>query len=263
MSTSKDILEILTELRDVQRAKYKAYRVRVTNRAIELNSGWSATLSGRKSFDKCVDPTWGVDGRPHAPFDGYLWEDPITQEIEAYGGGQYLPYADEADYISRPISESPYGFWKLRITEEMYNSLCMMKESIDILPPYKTWVNEDINVFMCEIKTNPIFLDAIKTFSDAFFTNLYEQLKLLKGGAPSGKTHVKGILRSTKVVESFYGPSIKMTVVLENGSTVYGSLPKSVSIDYRGEIEFTATFEVAENDKTHAFFKRPSQIKVI
>ncbi|AJD81908.1 hypothetical protein YenMTG1_098 [Yersinia phage vB_YenM_TG1] len=103
MSTSKDILEILTELRDVQRAKYKAYRVRVTNRAIELNSGWSATLSGRKSFDKCVDPTWGVDGRPHAPFDGYLWEDPITQEIEAYGGGQYLPYADEADYIYQDL----------------------------------------------------------------------------------------------------------------------------------------------------------------
>ena len=55
-----------------------------------------------------------------------------------------------------------------------------------------------------------------------------------------------------------------MMVVLENGATAYGSVPSSISNIERGQsVEFSATFEVSNNDKGHAFFKRPTKAKIL
>ena len=81
-----------------------------------------------------------------------------------------------------------------------------------------------------------------------------------KGDAPEGRVTVSGTVTSVKVYEDYYGVQCKMMVVLENGATVYGSLPKSIPFEYRGKVQFTATFELAKDDKTHAFYKRPSKV---
>ncbi len=55
-----------------------------------------------------------------------------------------------------------------------------------------------------------------------------------------------------------------MMVVLENGATVYGSVPASIcSVEHGQNVEFSATFEVSNNDKGHAFFKRPTKAKIL
>lgn len=88
-----------------------------------------------------------------------------------------------------------------------------------------------------------------------------EEANKIKGEAPAGKVHVTGVLTFTKVeVDPYYGPSEKMLVTLENGSTVWGTLPKALSVEMGSKVEFTATFTVS-NDFHHAFFKLPSKVK--
>lgn len=254
--------EFIDGLLESHTKSYKEHRQRIIDKANDLNSGW---LSNRRLSDslgiKTAEPTEGVDGRLHAPFDGFLWENPYTMEIEEYGGGQYLPVIGEWDDIEKPISITRNRFWKLRLTIDMYNVLAKTPW-IEVGLPYKKWNIGDVPVCMAEVKTHRKFLVAIQEYSNKVFDDIYNDLKKDKGEAPDGKQVIKGTVLRVKIYEDFYGIVSKMTVELENKSTVYGSLPKCVPLDYRGEIEFKATFEQAKDDKTHAFFKRPSSVKI-
>lgn len=65
-------------------------------------------------------------------------------------------------------------------------------------------------------------------------------------------------------VDSYYGIQFKMFVELENGSTIYGSLPSKISEAEIGDkVSFSANFTHADDDDTHAFFKRPTKAKII
>lgn len=108
--------------------------------------------------------------------------------------------------------------------------------------------------------------DAMVKAIEAAIVEAKEKVKserrAMKGEAPEGKLSVKGkivfIKRFVPLSVYDYG-SDKMLVELENKSTVFGTLPKCISDAAIGdEVEFSATFEVARDDKTHAFFKRPS-----
>lgn len=242
------------------RNAYYAHRAKVEKRAAELNAGWAKSRYGRDYLDVVVAPTWGKDDRPHAPFDGYIWENELG-EAEVYGGGQYLPYISEIERFDKPEYTGDHGWWKLRLTAGMFADISEI-DCIEIRMPYKTWDIGDKKAYMCQVRANVNILKAIQEFSASWFDDYYKSLNALKGEAPEGKVAVKGVVVSTKLYEDYYGVSAKMTVRLENGATVYGTLPNIVDINYRGEIEFKATFTHAKGDSTHAFYKRPSSVKV-
>ena len=254
--------EIITSILDENRKAHQARRAKVEKRAEELNAGWTKTLYGREGFDKVIAPTWGKDDRPHAPFDGYLWENELG-EVEAYHAGSYLPYTTELDYLDKPAYTGDHGWWKLRLTYEMFTILKNYGSPIEIQNPYKIWdIETGGKAGMCKVRAHKSIMEAIQAYSKDWFDTYYAELNLSKGEAPSGKQTVKGKVISVKDWMGEYGPVFKMMVRLENGATSYGSLPKAVPIDYRGEIEFSATFTQTMNDNTHSFFKRPSKVKV-
>lgn len=254
------LTEIINKIIEENRKARQAHRAKVEERACELNAGWTKTHYGREGFDKIVAPTWGVDDRPHAPFDGYLWENELG-EVEAYHAGSYLPYVTELDNLDKPEYTGDHGWWKLRLTQKMYEDIFEIY-GIQFKIPYKRWEMNDVNVLMVEVRAHKSILEAIQAYSKEWFDDYYAALNATKGEAPVGKLTVTGKVISVKTFEDFYGVISKMTVRLENDATVYGTLPKSVPLDYRGEITFTATFEHAKNDTTHSFFKRPSKVKI-
>lgn len=101
------------------------------------------------------------------------------------------------------------------------------------------------------------------------------------GEAPVGRQTVVGVIVGTKVKTSDFGPTLKMTVKLENGAKVWCSVPASIkpkvhsneycniflgdrrNDDNEGselkgcKISLTATFTHSDNDKSFAFGKRP------
>jgi hypothetical protein len=252
------LTQIINDLIEENRKAYQAHRAKVEKRAEELNAGWAKARYSRDGFDICVAPTWGKDDRPHAPFDGYLWENELG-EVEAYGGGQYLPYVEELDRFDKPEYTGDHGWWKLRLTFNMYLELKAFS-CIEMRKPYKTWDLGETRVGMVEVRAHKRILEAIQENSKKWFDDYYASLNASKGEAPEGKVEVSGTVVSVKTYEDYYGVVSKMMVRLENGATVYGSLPKAVPIDYRGKITFKANFTRAKDDMTHSFFKRPSSV---
>jgi hypothetical protein len=76
-----------------------------------------------------------------------------------------------------------------------------------------------------------------------------------------GKHLVRGKIVHTKVQESFYGYQAKMLVKTEQGHKLWGTLPSCVDFDYRGEVEFFATFDKGINGMS--YYKRPTKVKVL
>lgn len=256
----KTLTEIISALVEENRVARQAHRAKVEKRAEELNAGWAKTRFGREYFDKVVAPTWGKDDRPHAPFDGYLWENELG-EVEAYHAGSYLPYVTEFDSLDKPEYTGDHGWWKLRLTQAEYKELREYGYPLEVRIPYKEWKLQDgTDVVMAEVRAHKSILEAIQEHSKQVFDNIFNELNKNKGDAPEGRVTVSGTVTSVKVYEDYYGVQCKMMVVLENGATVYGSLPKSIPFEYRGKVRFTATFELAKDDKTHAFYKRPSKV---
>lgn len=255
------MLTIINNLILENRAAYQAKRTSIEEKARILNQGWATYKQDRDSFDICLDPTWGKDDRPHAPFDGYLWANELG-EVQAYGGGQYLPYVNEIEKFDKPEYTGDHGWWKLRLTLEMLNDIKAYGDPLQVKSVLKEWDLETTKAMVVEVRAHKTILKAIQEYSENWFNTYYETLKKSKGDAPEGKLIVKGKVVSVKTYEDFYGMISKMTVVMENGSTSYGTLPKSVPLDFRGDISFQAIFTQAKNDNTHSFFKNPCKVEI-
>lgn len=85
----------------------------------------------------------------------------------------------------------------------------------------------------------------------------------VKGDAPEGRVTVTGTVLSTKLVEGFYGSSLKMLMKLENNSRIWLTVPSKASINRGDTVTITASFELSKDDKSFAFGKRPSLVKVV
>lgn len=249
--------EILAQAIEARRQEYRAHRARIEARAEELNKG--AVISGyNRGLVISTEPTWGKDGRPHAPFDGYMWEDIRTGNIESYGGGQYLPYTDDFDDINKPEYTGDNGFYYIKMTEEMLQAF-EEKEYAYMFSVNKGSFYQLGGSMVTSVKlyAPKYVLTLAADYSNAEIARLKELEKLTKGEAPEGRVDITGQVVSTKVVDGYYGVSIKCLIKLENGATVWGSLPGKLHVDFRGKINMTATFERKADDSTHAYFKRP------
>lgn len=85
-----------------------------------------------------------------------------------------------------------------------------------------------------------------------------------KGDAPSGRQTVTGTVVSIKTQEGYMPgtTTLKMLVKLENNSKAWASVPSGADVQKGDTITFKATFEVSNVDKSFAFGKRPTLVKV-
>jgi hypothetical protein len=77
-----------------------------------------------------------------------------------------------------------------------------------------------------------------------------------------GRIEIRGVIVSTKSVESAYGTQFKMLVRDDRGFKVWGSIPNSILpiSELRDErIHFVATVERSRDDSKFGFFKRPTK----
>jgi hypothetical protein len=89
------------------------------------------------------------------------------------------------------------------------------------------------------------------------------------GPAPVGQQTIEGEVTSTDVRENAYGMRRVMTVRLDNGARVWGTIPRVLIDTVRDagtlmgtRVTFTATFEHSD-DETFAFFKKPLRARVV
>lgn len=222
-------------------------------------------------------PTIDRHGRLHAPCDGYEWEDVI------YQGGSYLPFPPEFyEMLEMTSGYTPKDFSSFGFSSRIKSSpteVAAIKEACGAYAEVsagKTWDNDQ--VCYCYIKTTRKGLDALLSDYQAEQERLIEEAReaekaakrALKGVAPTGRLAVRGTVLALKEVEresySYYdsGWSYKMLVELENKATVWGTVPSKISsVEIGDTIEFTAGFEQASDDDTHAFYKRPSKASII
>jgi len=77
-----------------------------------------------------------------------------------------------------------------------------------------------------------------------------------------GRQEIEGEILSTKVVENDYGVSEKMLLKLSDGRKCWGTVPsKLAKFDIGDIVSIKATISISRDDKTFAFFKRPSLSK--
>ena len=98
-----------------------------------------------------------------------------------------------------------------------------------------------------------------------------------------GRQVLVGTIRSVRVDDGFYGRQVKMTVVLDDGNIVFGTMPAGLSTDRdlvdtatghvygttndmadKGDyVQFTATVTRGKDDNHFGIIKRPSKAKVL
>ena len=84
---------------------------------------------------------------------------------------------------------------------------------------------------------------------------------------PAGRTEVHGTILSVKLVENFYGATLKMLVEDDRGFRVFGTVPSGLKYtDERlkgSSVAFTATLEPKADDPTFGFFSRPTKAHIM
>jgi len=258
INLSSLIVKLLTE----QDSRYKAIRQRV--------------IKGAEVVNNNVGPTVGTDGSLHAPFDGYHWDG------KEYQGGSYLHIPADVRELMNEMKGIMFGTRtttkyvptvKIRGNVELYkkisDELIRLREETGLglyeFSHGQTW--DDGECYLYAKSTHPVIIKALQEYANEANRLAFEEAKKNKGDAPEGRLTISGkVIKISDPDPDPYNlyPSFKMLVVLENKSTVFGSLPKGCREAEVGDfVEFTATFTRANGDSTHAWFKRPSKAKIL
>lgn len=240
-----------------------------------------------KKENEGMAPNIDTRGRLHAPCNGYRIPD-RTLELCDFRSCYDEKLFRKGEFLPNPITDDLFFFFagfsakkNFKISdriegEELINMFKELKEKqsdfpfsisfsrqwqfkgkpccyVNIESPWKSITT----LFAEQLK---IKHDEEKAIIEAAKAEEVAKKKASKGVAPVGRVQVKGTVTGFKAQESNFGTTWKMLVTLENGATVFGSIPSSISEIEKGDnVFFTATFEHDKNDETHAFFKRPSQ----
>jgi hypothetical protein len=92
-----------------------------------------------------------------------------------------------------------------------------------------------------------------------------EAAKVESGPAPEGRVVIEGTVTKLDTRENAYGTRLVMTVTLDNGARVWGTVPAAIAanVEQGSRVAFTATFERAEDDETFAYISRPTKASII
>jgi hypothetical protein len=74
---------------------------------------------------------------------------------------------------------------------------------------------------------------------------------------PVGRIPVRGVIKSTKLVQTDFGDTWKMLVELESRARVYCSIPQGCNGNIGETVHFVATFERSQKDEYFSFGSRP------
>ena len=216
-----------------------------------------------------VSPSMDCTGRLHAANDGFS-----DVSGQFYVKGQFIPIpwsAQEDAFFMIPNTKNWEKRLKLsgEILDEILENLNTELDGIE-LSTGKVFKQNDTNNAYLYIKASSqgylnIAFDYFKEVMEEQLKKIEESKpKVIKGLAPEGKQRILGTILGMPIVEGYYGYAYKVFIELENKSTVYGTLPSKISHAEIGDkVAFTSTFTVAEDDDTHAFFKRPTKPEII
>lgn len=192
-----------------------------------------------------IEPTVDVDGRLHAPLDGYQ-----SECGHVFRKGQYIPM--KTDQYS--------GTERLKVRvrgEQFINSLKADDAFSDNLG--STWIDAN-SVMTCNLYISGIahgftksVEEAVKRVQDSYNIEIKEHTL-------DGKVAVTGKVIGFWQKHSEYGVQEGFNVTLDNdGATYSGTLPKALWESKEGDtVSFTANF--SEGSK---YFKRPSKAKIL
>ena len=227
-------------------------------------------------LNNSLAPTEDRNGRLHSPCISYQFED-MHGNIGTYGAGEYLPVnVDSEDEFFQNGKKSYAYKSRIKLSDPQLSEVVNLKQNYFLAKSGKVWLDNNINTAYVYIECfNKSFFETLKTILNEVSNEQKDALKSLKGGAPSGKVKVLCEVLSIKEVlahDTFIRGNMlinhytyKMLCRLENGATIYGSIPKSIlnSVEKGSTVEFNANFEQSKDDNTHAFYKRPSKAIII
>jgi hypothetical protein len=81
--------------------------------------------------------------------------------------------------------------------------------------------------------------------------------------APEGRVTVTGKVVKTEEKFNNYGSYFVMTVLLDDGARVFGTIPRAIDPERGDRVEFVGTFKRSDRDETFAFFSYPAKARVL
>lgn len=227
---------------------------RAQSRVKRFNEELASANDGRQ-------PTIDSLGRMHAPCDNYFFDGRL------FLAGEFLHVPEDirdamADmYGSKASFDSTKYLLRAKI-KGLDSLLPALRERLGDLAKIgngRVWDEEGSCYIYVETKRK-----ALIAIFENYAAQQREEAKTSKGAAPSGRKEVCGKVLKLRIVETGFGRQLKMAVLLSNSSTCYGSVPASIAneIVVGGDIKFSATFNVSEEDPTHSFYKRPSKASI-
>lgn len=256
------LLEVQKKLEKIRNQRH----ARIASAFSELNRG--------------IEPNRDRNGRYHAPCDGYLIPDSYRLDYShrdysdvLFGKGEYLPVP--FDPFEDPLckeSFKDYAITKARfkVLESFKKEMTEFSKEFEYSVSFgKAWTDKNDNIICyAYLSGMKMFINALESVV-GYVEVERSKAEVIKGEAPRGKQTVKGTIVGVKVVEGFNnGYSVtyitKAMIILENNSTVYGTLASSICEAKKGDtVQFTATFEHSEKDNTHSYFKRPTKASIL
>lgn len=196
--------------------------------------------------------TVDVDGRLHAPYDGY------ERNGKYYRKGEFVEMnLDDSDL---PIKGRFKG--KVKINHDLFEGIkdLITNNGYGECSCGKTWDQDGQNV--CYLYFDVFFKSVISIIKkEASFNAVKEEPVFLDEGKLT--VTAKLVKVETNVFHNKYNTSVRevATFVTDNGAILKGTLPKALEdVEMGTMVEFTATFE---RSKFCNVYKRPSKVKII
>lgn len=247
----------------------KENQERFAKRQAKLESMWSEA-------NDHIAPTIDIHGRLHAPYSGYQLPTHIDFSTTLQYGDEF--FFEKGQYLPIPLSESNYHktmnsrlvYSKVKsVKSEIEEFINRIQDNLYINSKFntgKSWEQYGVEVCYLYTTVSDKTSEAICNMIQEYFSNILESYKVVPvytGVMTEGKRTVSGTVKKISYSSYDTGYSIvsseKMTVVLDDDTTCYGSVPKSVYLSVGDRIEFTAIF--SKSDKIHhGWFKRPSKL---
>ena len=263
-------MDISKKIKTAANDYIKGVKKRIAKRKDEINEAVSAANDG-------TPPNMDANGRLHAPVDGYIFVHPELGDL-VYGKGEFLPNLFEDDEEAAFGGVGNFNFLhkqRFKFAGKELKAVTALEITGVRINAGSSWTDR-----VTKLTTAYVYIESAskgllnvvaKQIAEHFEQakeHAKKKIKAAKGTAPSGKQTVRGKVVTIKGLESTYGYNQvdwKMLVELESGATVWGSVPAAfLGMSESGlEVEFTATFEQAQDDETHAFYKRPTKLSVL
>lgn len=240
---------------------YNAYHAK---RQAALRAREAKAIAAFSELNDGMSPTIDCNGRFHAPCDGYSVPYDCYATGDLFNKGEFLPVPEDmyTEEYHKEFKEFGHKA-KLLMNSAMIAEWNSISGLNGIGQAGKSWEKDGDTYCYLYVTAHKPLVVAMQDACEAYKKQEADKAKLSKGVAPVGRVTVTATILHVSQSMGLYGPSLKVLLELENKSTVYGTLPSCIDIDdaVKGAVmEFTATFEHANGDNTHSFYKRPKVV---